>query len=90
MGRFLDSFRAGLQGKDFPDGDTFVVAGKDVTCTHCGHDRFLEGRAQLHTAGMTFLKLEWLNASAATLTCTTCGRVEWFVGNPTMSEEAAR
>jgi len=87
MGRFLDSFRAGREGKDLPDGDTFVVAGYDVKCKHCGNDRFLEGRAQLHTAGMTFLKLEWLNASAATLTCTKCGRLEWFVGDPLTSEE---
>jgi hypothetical protein len=90
MGRFLDSFRAGLQGKDFPEGDTFVVAGKAVACQHCGHDRFLEGRAQLHTAGLTFLKLEWMNASAATLTCTNCGRLEWFVGDPLTNEEAGR
>ena len=87
---FLSSFRAGLQGKDLPEGDTFVVAGKAVTCQHCGRDHFVEGRAQLHTAGLTFLKLEWLNAEAATLTCTNCGRLEWFVGDPVTSGEASR
>ena len=87
MSRFIEAFRAGLQGQDIPQGETFVVAGKAVACQHCGHDRFIEGRAQLHTAGLTFLKLEWLNASAATLTCTNCGRLEWFVCDPKTSTE---
>ena len=62
--------------------DRFVVAGKAVSCAHCAHDRFVEGRALLNTAGMSFLNLDWANRSAATLTCTACGRIEWFLADP--------
>jgi hypothetical protein len=31
---------------------------------------------------MTFLNLDWANRSAATLTCTACGRIEWFLADP--------
>jgi len=41
-----------------------------------------QGRAQSNTAGMTFLKLDWPNRSAATATCTGCGRIEWFLADP--------
>lgn len=88
MGRILDAFRAGYSGKDFPDGETFVVLGKPVKCHHCGHDHFVEGRAQLHTAGLTFMKLEFLNATSATLMCTQCGHLEWFMCDPQTAKEA--
>jgi predicted nucleic-acid-binding Zn-ribbon protein len=53
-----------------------------VSCAHCAHDHFVEGRAQLNTAGLTFLNLDWANRTAATLTCTSCGRIEWFLSDP--------
>jgi len=84
----LKSFRAGLTGKS--PGETFVVVGKPVTCRHCSHNEFIEGRAQLNTAGLTFFKLDWANASAATLTCTNCGLIDWFMCDPETTEEAAR
>jgi predicted nucleic-acid-binding Zn-ribbon protein len=84
----IKSFRDGLAGKT--GGETFVVAGKTVSCRHCAHAEFIEGRAQLNTAGMTFFKLDWANASAATLTCTNCGLIEWFLGDPQTTEEALR
>lgn len=65
-----------------PTGERFTVAGKSVHCAHCAGDRFIEGRAQLNTAGMTFLNLDWANRSAATLTCASCGRIEWFLADP--------
>jgi predicted nucleic-acid-binding Zn-ribbon protein len=83
MGNFFKAVRSGLQGAaEVPDGDGFTVAGKPVACSHCGHDRFVEGHAQLNTAGMTFFKLDWANRSAATLTCTRCGHIEWFLQDP--------
>jgi uncharacterized protein len=83
MGRFLEAIKKGFEGVgSAPEGERFSVAAKPVTCPHCGHDRFIEGRAQLNTAGMTFLKLDWANRSAATLACTTCGRIEWFLEDP--------
>ncbi len=83
MGRILNAFKAGLQGtEESSTGEHFTVAGKEVVCPHCGHDRFEEGRALLNTAGMTFLKLDWANRSAATLLCTRCGHIAWFLQDP--------
>jgi len=65
-----------------PAGERYTVAGKAVACLHCSHDRFVEGRAQLNTAGLTFFNLDWANRSAATLTCTSCGRIEWYLTDP--------
>jgi hypothetical protein len=83
MKRFFSAFAAGATAMSEPSpGDRFEVAGKAVRCQHCGGEQFVEGRAQLNTAGMTFLKLDWANRSAATLACVTCGRIEWFLADP--------
>jgi len=65
-----------------PHGEKFEVAGLSVRCAHCRGELFVEGRAQLNTAGLSFLNLDWANRSAATLACVTCGRVEWFLADP--------
>ncbi len=83
LGNFFTAVKRGMQAMgEAPTGEPFTVAGKRVICPHCSRDRFVEGRAQLHTAGMTFLNLDWANRSAATLTCTSCGRIEWFLADP--------
>ncbi|HET9426361.1 MAG TPA: hypothetical protein VFO55_13410 [Gemmatimonadaceae bacterium] len=87
MGKFFTAVRRGIESMgQAPTGERHTVAGKIVACPHCGDNRFVEGRAQLNTAGMTFLNLDWANREAATLTCTSCGRIEWFLADP---EEAA-
>jgi len=83
VGRFFRALTRGVESMgEAPAGERYIVAGKSVTCTHCTHDRFVEGRAQLNTAGLTFFNLDWANRSAATLTCTACGRIEWFLSDP--------
>ena len=83
MSAFFRSVKRGFQAMgEAPSGERYTVAGKVVTCTHCSHDFFVEGRAQLNTAGMSFMNLDWANRSAATLTCTRCGRIEWFLSDP--------
>lgn len=83
VGNFFTAVKRGIQAMgDTPTGEPFTVAGKRVVCPHCSGDHFIEGRAQLNTAGMTFLNLDWANRSAATLTCTSCGRIEWFLADP--------
>lgn len=83
MGRFFTAAKRGFQAMgEAPTGERYEVAGKRVNCPHCGHDHFIEGRAQLNTSGMTFLNLDWANRSAATLACTSCGRIEWFLSDP--------
>ena len=60
----------------------YEAVGKKITCPHCGSAEFSEGHAQLNTAGMTFVGLDWANASATTLVCGNCGRVQWFLKRP--------
>jgi len=55
------------------------VNGHPLKCGHCGGQQFRQQKAQLNTAGMTFLKLDWLNKSADTFICSDCGHIEWFV-----------
>ncbi len=87
MSNFFTAVKKGIETMgDAPTGEHFVVAGRQVKCAHCGNDRFVEGHAQLNTAGMTFLNLDWANRSAAILTCTSCGRIEWFLANPEATE----
>ena len=83
LGNFFTAVKKGMQAMgEAPAGEPYTVAGKQVICPHCSRNRFVEGRAQLNTAGLTFLNLDWANRSAATLTCTSCGRIEWFLADP--------
>ncbi|MGI6686641.1 MAG: hypothetical protein ACOX47_14435 [Bacillota bacterium] len=52
--------------------------GIQVICIHCKHDHFHKGSALLNTRGMTFFDLDWLNQSATTLICASCGYIHWF------------
>jgi hypothetical protein len=61
---------------------SFSLAGKTILCSHCQGDEFIADEAQLNTALMTLIELDWLNKSAAILTCTSCGQVLWFRQQP--------
>ena len=63
-----------------------VIHGKPLVCPHCGGTAFDQREAQLNTAGMTFLKLDWMNKSATVFHCQVCGRLEWFL-DPVMGEQ---
>lgn len=80
MKRFFKAIAAAA--KSVGSGHRFKVAGKAVRCLHCSGEHFVEGAAQLNTAGLTFIGLDWANRSATTLACVACGRVEWFLTNP--------
>jgi transcription elongation factor Elf1 len=54
--------------------------GKELTCLVCGADRFFSREALLNTPGMTFLKLDWANATASCRVCEDCGYIHWFLG----------
>jgi uncharacterized protein len=83
MARFFRALGRAVQAMgESPSGERYTVAGKGVICGHCESDRFVEGRAQLNTAGMTFLNLDWANRAAATLACTACGHIHWFLADP--------
>ena len=72
---FMSSFKRAA----YDEPQVFTVAGKTVTCSHCGGTDFEEGSAQLNTAGLSFLDLDWLNKSATIYKCAACGHIEWFV-----------
>ncbi len=79
MVSFFDGLKEGFAAarEAFGPGN-YEVEGKQVTCPHCGGEEFAEGSAQLNTAGMTFIGLDWANKSAHTLMCAQCSRIEWF------------
>lgn len=76
MGIFSDTvnnFKNASQGND-----TFERAGRTVTCSHCGGTNFEKSSALLNSRGLTFLDLDWANASADIYLCKQCGHIEWF------------
>ncbi|MGB2963648.1 MAG: hypothetical protein WBB69_06645 [Anaerolineales bacterium] len=61
----------------------YSLEGKPVDCPHCQGDQFIAGEAQLNTALATLIELDWMNKTATILTCTSCGRIQWFGVQPT-------
>ena len=60
----------------------YAQQGQRIRCPQCGNDQFEEGSAQLNTAGMSFLNLDWADRSATILACTQCSRIEWYLEPP--------
>lgn len=65
----------------FPKAEarSYEIHGQVLKCQICGHDEFHRREAQLNTAGMTFLNLDWANPSATCFVCETCGHIHWFL-----------
>lgn len=61
------------------------MACKSVNCPHCQGAQFGAGEAQLNSAFATLIELDWLNKTAAILSCTACGQIQWFGVQPTRS-----
>ena len=74
---FFKNFKQAYRGEE--PGSGIEVGGIPVKCSHCGSNRFSERKAQLNTAGLTFLNLDWANQSATVLVCESCGKLEWFL-----------
>lgn len=51
-----------------------------LACQVCGGLQFAHREIKMTTTGMTFLDLDWLNASAAGAICLRCGFVHTFMG----------
>jgi predicted nucleic-acid-binding Zn-ribbon protein len=83
MGRFFDAVRAGVKGfRDANDPTEFSVAGRPVRCPHCGGTRFAQDDALLNTRVRSIFNVDWADPGATILICAECGRVEWFVNEP--------
>jgi DNA-directed RNA polymerase subunit RPC12/RpoP len=61
------------------EDEKVFVGGKELQCAHCGGARFTRRQAQLSTAFMSLLNMEWMNRSADVYVCTGCGHLEWFL-----------
>ena len=84
MGHFFDALSAGIRGFREGMGPTeYSIGGRPVKCPHCGETRFVAGHALLNTRGASLLNIDWANASATTLVCAECGRIEWYMKDPT-------
>jgi DNA-directed RNA polymerase subunit RPC12/RpoP len=57
-------------------GEEFVIAGKKLSCTHCGRRVFEKKRYNLTTD----LRQGFGADGATVLICKTCNRIEWFNG----------
>ena len=80
---FIKKLGKGLKGAmDAVNSDEFEVKGIKAKCPHCGHSHFEIGSAQLNTAGLTFLNLDWANKSASLLSCKNCSFIMWFIEDP--------
>lgn len=85
----MDKLRSGISGaRAAMEAGTFVVNGHEIKCVQCGNKSFERGAAQLNTAVLTFLDLDWANTSAYILscmtckTCKTCSHIMWFLKEP--------
>jgi hypothetical protein len=58
---------------------TIDLGGEPMKCLVCGNDHFWQRDAQLNTEGLTFLGLDWANASAVCCVCDGCGFIHWFL-----------
>ena len=55
------------------------VAGLDLHCEICRHDRFFERQGQLNTAVASFFSFDWVDPTARCLICANCGYIHWFL-----------
>jgi hypothetical protein len=55
------------------------VAGVELHCEICKHDRFYQRKAQLHSAVASFFDLEWVGPNAQCYVCARCGYIHWFL-----------
>jgi hypothetical protein len=83
MGRFIDAVKAGVSGMFDDDAREYEMAGRPVKCAHCGERKFVPSSALLNTRALTFFNFDWANSGATLLICAECGRIEWFLHEPT-------
>lgn len=72
------------------NAQSYSVAGKAVQCPHCTGTTFEARKILLNTRGATFFNFDWLNKGATVLTCSRCGRLEWFAAEPRAVDDLTR
>ena len=87
MSNFFKAVKAGVSAALESEGPrSYQVAGAVLRCPVCQHDKFARGSAQLNTAGMTFVGLDWAQREVTTLACVQCSRLEWFLHLPDVAD----
>lgn len=75
---FVHAMPGALQAMASPDDSRRSIQGEgEAPCRVCGFRGVREGTARLHSRGLTFLGLEWLNEGARTESCLRCGHIRW-------------
>ena len=83
MNRLFKAVKAGVAGAMSAFGPgSYSAAGVAIACSHCGASEFERREAQLNTAGLTFLGLDWMNRGGTALVCVNCGLIQWFAKEP--------
>jgi predicted nucleic-acid-binding Zn-ribbon protein len=62
--------------------ENVIVNGNMLECRVCKSKEFTSREAQLNTAGMSMLDLDFLNKTATCFVCANCTHIEWFVEDP--------
>jgi len=65
-----------------------IVAGHELRCPVCAHDRFWKRKTLMNTPGLTFFGMEWANRQAENFVCDRCGHVLWFLREESPHEHA--
>ncbi len=69
----------GIFSKDKKRPENIRVKGKQLKCRICDNTKFYTREAQLNTATLSFLDLDWANKSATCYVCSECTHIEWFL-----------
>ena len=62
-----------------PVSATLTIAGKQLNCSHCGHEKFQKREGLLVTSLVSLFAFSFWNQSGTCYTCSNCQHVEWFV-----------
>ena len=55
------------------------VSTTPLECVVCGYDLFFTRKAQMQTAALAFMNLDWASPSCTCQICARCGYIHWFV-----------
>jgi hypothetical protein len=69
----------GLFSKEPKKPENILIKGNLLKCRICDNSTFYTRQAQLNTAGLSFLDLDWANKSATCYVCSKCTHIEWFL-----------
>jgi predicted nucleic-acid-binding Zn-ribbon protein len=69
----------GLFKKEAKRPENIFIKGNQLKCRICDNTTFHKRNAQLNTAALSFLDLDWANKSATCYVCSKCTHIEWFL-----------